>query len=163
MKTRVKPRIDEWAGEQRNQALQRVTAAIANILQPRGGFVTDSLFKEKHFMPIPGMPMGRPHKDGPKAGVPGAPDPKELEAYRETIVAVTQREKELHALAQQAKNRHKEMADWNTALTERETPFTLAQKCGALLPEDAPDVEAINREHARFLRVCDNWTQKLAF
>lgn len=125
--------------------------------------MTDSLFKEKHFLPIPRMPIGRPHMDGPKVGVPTDPDPKELEAYRETIVAITQREKELYGLAQQAINRHEELERWSIALAEKEMPFVLSQKCGALLPEDAPDIEAITREHARFLRVCDSWTEKLRF
>jgi hypothetical protein len=67
----------------------------------------------------------------------------------------------LERCAQKAKNLINPLLKWGQALGEREDWLLLA---GSILDEeDRPDVESYIREHRRFLRTANAWTDKLRF
>lgn len=140
---------------EREQALKELMQAIARILQPRGGYTFYAWSDGKHFLPIPPAPEVEIMRDG----MPGKPTEKQALAFQEEITRITLKERELVSAAQTAKNVSGELNSWLRDMGPREDRLLVS----TLSEEDRPDVEALQREHARFVRTCRQWTAKLDF
>jgi hypothetical protein len=141
----------------RDNALDELRAAIHRVLQPAYTVSYTGGVTVKHFLKTPKPPLGRVNK----AGKVEEPDPELLDAFHEELAVVNKKERELERCAQKAKNLINPLLKWGQALGEREDWLLLA---GSILDEeDRPDVESYIREHRRFLRTANAWTDKLRF
>jgi hypothetical protein len=139
----------------RDNALQEVTAGIERILHPRSGYQSYGGSSVKHFLPIPKAPEATINR----AGMPGQPPDKELEAFRKELETISLREQELVNLAGKVKNMTSPLLQWGIALGVEEDHLLVS----TLSEEDRPEVESYIREHKRFLRTCHAWADKLRF
>lgn len=140
---------------ERVQALNELTQGISRILEPRGGRTFYAGSDGKHFLPIPPAPEVPILRNG----MPGKPTKEQALAFQEELTRITLRERELTDAAQTAKNVSEELSAWLRDLGPREDRLLVS----TLTEDDRPDVEALQREHARFVRTCRQWTAKLDF
>jgi len=141
----------------REHALTELQAAIQRIIAPRDGFRHYANSPNRHFLPIPKAP-------GIALTRSGWPDQKsvdaaELDAVHAELEAITIRERELNDAAQKARNMVQPLFDWAASLGITEDRLLLS----TLSEEDRGDVDTYCREHKRFLRTCEAWTNKLVF
>lgn len=161
----IKNKVDEPTLEQlvmganfreRDAVLKELANGIELILHPRNR----TLYAgggQGHFLTIP---------EAPKLALTrtGRPDPKTVDekaqaAFQQELAAVTNRERELTALAQKARNLGDTWQKWGEALAVAEDQLLLS----ALDEVDRPEVESYLRQHYRFLRTVNSWVEKLRF
>jgi hypothetical protein len=149
--------IHEADYRSREHALAELQAAIARILSPRDGFYFYAGSPNRHFLPIPASP-GRTLT---RAGWPDdkSIDAKEVDAVNAELEAITKRERALNEAAQKSRNMVPPLLEWAVELGKTEDRLLLS----ALIEEDRGDVETYIREHRRFLRTVEAWTNKLVF
>jgi len=95
--------VQQTSYHQRDAALAELRAAIAAILQPRGGYRVYSGSSNRHFLPIPPSASVTINR----AGWPNQAtvDPQEAEELSRQLTAITHEEQRLEAAAGKAKLR----------------------------------------------------------
>lgn len=146
--------------QERDEAMAELLAAIARILQPRGGYQVYSGAGSsfgKHFLPLPDAPAREITRAGNLGKV--VVDEKAQEAFQREVQAITIRERELTGAAQHARNVVDELSPWMQAMAPTEARLGMS----VLAEEDRADVEAFEREHRRFIRTCRTLAAQLDF
>lgn len=136
----------------RDASLAELRAGIVRVLQPRS---TTSLGGIPHFLAVPQPPMARRGRGGKSDEV----DPKEQQRFQQELLAVSQRERELNGLAQQANGVANALQTWLIDLGIQGDRLLLS----TLTEQDRPEVESFVRAHARLIRTANAWTDKLKF
>jgi hypothetical protein len=138
---------------ERDQAMEKINAAIAAILQPRGGYTVGP--GGKHFLRVPPVPRD-------KNGNECKADSPEMAAWRKEVEAVTHEEQRLVGVAQSAKGAIPQLQKWSGVIYAWEEGFETASRSGCLTDADLEDLTPMRRSHDLFIRACQCLIDRLA-